>query len=163
MLPKQGFIRKKSNFTLFKSQSGCHVQWRGLKKSRGTGTHRGNSKNAENNGLCIKKAQKNSDWAVFTMKKLKWADWGEGRCKETIQDLSRHASSPYEGVVAARITLFCIENSEKFEVNSEIIAQGGAHQKRDLVVTTYHASCAQGQNRTKQTGFPKVWGRAERD
>ena len=62
-----------------------------------------------------------------------------------------------------RIQILCIEKSRKFEDNSEIIAQGGAHQKRDLVVPTYHASCARCQNRTKQTGFPKPWGRTERD
>ena len=56
--------------------------------------------------------------------------------------------------VEARIIKFCIRKSRKFGDNSEIIALGGAHQKRDLVAPTYHASRARGQNRTKQTGFP---------
>ena len=48
-----------------------------------------------------------------------------------------------------------------FHYNCEIIAQGEALPKRDIVDTYTHASCARGQNRTKQTGFPTTWGKAE--
>ena len=38
--------------------------------------------------------------------------------------------------------------------NIEKIAQGGVHQKRDIVDTKTHASCAARLNRDKQSGFP---------
>ena len=41
-----------------------------------------------------------------------------------------------------------------FGPGSEIIAQGGVHQKRDIVDTKTHALCVARQNTTKQSGFP---------
>ena len=38
-------------------------------------------------------------------------------------------------------------------------AQGEALPKRDIVDTTFHASCATRQNRHKQAAFPTTWGR----
>ena len=38
----------------------------------------------------------------------------------------------------------------------EKIAQGGVHQKRDIVDTKTHTSCAAGLNRDKQSGFPTM-------
>ena len=45
---------------------------------------------------------------------------------------------------------------------SEIIAQGGPHQKRDIVDTKTHTLCAAGQNWTKQRAFPTMQGKGHK-
>ena len=53
--------------------------------------------------------------------------------------------------------MFLIETTLSCLVpHSEKIAQGRVHQKRDIVDTKTHASCAAGQNRDKQSPFPTM-------
>lgn len=46
-----------------------------------------------------------------------------------------------------------------FCVQGRIIVQGGPLPKRDIVDTTFHASCVRCHNRYKQISLPTSWGR----
>ena len=61
-----------------------------------------------------------------------------------------HLSLEYKG--------FEWQLAENLESKVEIIVQGGAPQKRDLVGTTYHASANLGTNSAKQASLPTSWG-----
>lgn len=44
-----------------------------------------------------------------------------------------------------------------FCAQARIIAQGGRPPKRDIVDTTFHASCADGQISAKGSALPTLW------